>query len=87
MIDMDYIKLDVKLSKYIVILNKSNKIEMKTPTETISLGVLKLRWSNINWIILHHPSNFPVHLELNVKNQSFVQNHNKTICNSNYSTY
>jgi hypothetical protein len=61
MIDMDYIKLDVKLSKYIVILNKSNKIEMKTPTETISLGVLKLRWSNINWIILHHPSNFPVH--------------------------
>ena len=81
MIDMDYIKLDVKLSKYIVILNKSNKMKIKTPREIASLGVLKLRWSNINWIILHHPSNFPVHLELNVKHQSFVQNNNKMICN------
>lgn len=75
------------ISKYIVILNKSNKMEIKTPREIISLGVLKLRCLNINWIILHHPSNFPVHLELNVKPQSFVQNHNKTICNSNCSTY
>ena len=75
------------LSKYIIILNKSNKMKIKTPREIASLGVLKLRWANINWIILHHPKNFPVHLELNVKHQSFVQNHNKMICNSNGSTY